>query len=208
MATREQMRASDADREAAVERLHQAASEGRLAAQELEDRLTRAFAATTYGDLDALVDDLPMPVAAPPPRRVQRAGFWRRFGASFLDGLIVALVTGILAAIFHSDAGRGIGVLVSIGYFVYFEGSARGGGVGKQAFGIRVADRQTGGPIGYSRAFVRWVGRILSTIVFLLGFFWMLGDAEKQCWHDKLANDVVVFRDGRRELTTGGSRGR
>ena len=25
-----------------------------------------------------------------------------------------------------------------------------------------------------------------------LGFFWMLWDKEKQCWHDKFASDVVV----------------
>jgi len=28
--------------------------------------------------------------------------------------------------------------------------------------------------------------------VIFLGFFWMLWDKEKQCWHDKLASDVVV----------------
>ena len=47
-------------------------------------------------------------------------------------------------------------------------------------------------PIGYRRAFVRWLGRILSTLVFLLGYFWMLWDADNQCWHDKLARTLVV----------------
>ena len=28
--------------------------------------------------------------------------------------------------------------------------------------------------------------------MFLLGYFWMLWDREKQTWHDKFANDVVV----------------
>jgi hypothetical protein len=28
----------------------------------------------------------------------------------------------------------------------------------------------------------------------------MLWDADNQCWHDKLADDVVVFSDGRTEL--------
>ena len=26
----------------------------------------------------------------------------------------------------------------------------------------------------------------------LLGYLWMLWDSEKQCWHDKAANDVVI----------------
>jgi uncharacterized RDD family membrane protein YckC len=36
------------------------------------------------------------------------------------------------------------------------------------------------------------VGRILSAIVCLLGYFWMLWDKEKQTWHDKFAASVVV----------------
>jgi uncharacterized RDD family membrane protein YckC len=28
--------------------------------------------------------------------------------------------------------------------------------------------------------------------VFLLGYLWMLWDSEKQTWHDKAANAVVV----------------
>ena len=60
------------------------------------------------------------------------------------------------------------------------------------ALGIRVIDFNTGGPIGYGRAFIRWlVGLHLGCRV-LLGYLWMLWDKEKQCWHDKVANDVVV----------------
>ncbi len=36
------------------------------------------------------------------------------------------------------------------------------------------------------------IGRYLSALVLYLGYFWMLWDHEKQCWHDKLASDVVV----------------
>jgi uncharacterized RDD family membrane protein YckC len=49
-----------------------------------------------------------------------------------------------------------------------------------------------GASIGYGRAFVRWLVSIVSAIVLLLGYLWMLWDSEKQCWHDKAANDVVV----------------
>jgi len=53
------LRASDADRERAVERLRRHAGAGRLDAEELEDRLERALAARTRGELKALLADLP-----------------------------------------------------------------------------------------------------------------------------------------------------
>ena len=46
--------------------------------------------------------------------------------------------------------------------------------------------------IGYGRAFIRWLVSIISALILLLGYLWMLWDKEKQCWHDKAANDVVV----------------
>ncbi len=42
-----------------AERLRQAAAEGRLLAEEFEQRLTMALRARTYGELDPLVADLP-----------------------------------------------------------------------------------------------------------------------------------------------------
>jgi len=53
------LRASDADRDRIAERLRHATAEGRLLAEELEERLERTFAARTYGELDAVVADLP-----------------------------------------------------------------------------------------------------------------------------------------------------
>jgi Domain of unknown function (DUF1707) len=52
-------RAADTDREAIAERLRIAAGDGRIDLAELEDRLSRAYAAKTYGQLQALVADLP-----------------------------------------------------------------------------------------------------------------------------------------------------
>lgn len=53
------LRASDADREQVVERLHAAATEGRLSSDELDERVHSALTALTYDDLDAVLDDLP-----------------------------------------------------------------------------------------------------------------------------------------------------
>jgi hypothetical protein len=66
MPSRSQMRASDADRERVAERLRRATAEGRLSAEELEERLATALRARTYGQLDALVADLPSDAPARP----------------------------------------------------------------------------------------------------------------------------------------------
>jgi Flp pilus assembly protein TadB len=55
----ESLRASDADRDAVTDRLHQAAVEGRLEPDELEERVHAALRARTYGELTPLVADLP-----------------------------------------------------------------------------------------------------------------------------------------------------
>ena len=57
-------RAADADREAVAEQLRVAAAEGRLDFEELDDRLGQAYTAKTYGQLRALVADLPAQPAA------------------------------------------------------------------------------------------------------------------------------------------------
>ena len=137
----------------------------------------------------------------PPPQTVPpasgsasgpRAGFWRRFVGLLIDWVLLGIVGEILRAIFGTRTGTWIYFAVSIVYFTVLIGSRRGQTVGQMAMGIRVIDFNTGGPIGYGRAFLRWLVAIVSTIAIFLGYLWMLWDKEKQTWHDKAANDVVV----------------
>jgi len=57
----ENIRISDADREHIVERLREHYAEGRLTSDELDERVTAALNAKTYGDLRSLMTDLPEP---------------------------------------------------------------------------------------------------------------------------------------------------
>ena len=82
MAEPPDLRASDAEREAAVARLRRAASEGRLTVEELDERCERAYAAQTHGQLRALLVDLPAgrapvvrPAAAVDPGGIGRQPF-------------------------------------------------------------------------------------------------------------------------------------
>ena len=120
-----------------------------------------------------------------------RASFGVRFGAALIDGIMV-FVLNLLLGLVLGPVGRALGVAASLAYYTYLEGSPSGQTVGKRALGIRVVSFANGGPLGYGQAAVRWVARILSTIPCGLGYFWMLWDKEKQTWHDKLANCVVV----------------
>jgi uncharacterized RDD family membrane protein YckC len=120
-----------------------------------------------------------------------RAGFWRRFAAAFIDGIVVSVISGILRLLLD-NVGEALSVLVGFAYYTYFHGST-GQTPGDAALSIRVVDLDGGGPIGYGRAFVRCLVSIVSALVFFLGYLWMIWDRpEKQCWHDKAANCVVI----------------
>ncbi|GAA1874505.1 DUF1707 domain-containing protein [Pseudonocardia ailaonensis] len=89
------LRISDADREAAAQRLHAAMGEGRITLTELEERLDAVYAAKTFAELEPPLADLPGPgvvvplaggVPAVPPREqvhlntemgsIKRTGDW------------------------------------------------------------------------------------------------------------------------------------
>jgi hypothetical protein len=59
-----ELRASDADREATVERLRTAAMEGRIGSEELESRIQSAYASTFCGELERLTADVTPPAPA------------------------------------------------------------------------------------------------------------------------------------------------
>lgn len=85
MADSEHLGVSDADREATVAALRAAASDGRLDADEFEDRVSAAYAARTQGDLTAVTADLPAAPAPPaPPAPVLRSERMRRRAAAFV----------------------------------------------------------------------------------------------------------------------------
>jgi hypothetical protein len=59
------LRASDRDRDRTAEILREAAGEGRLGMDELDERLNAVYAAKTYADLEPAIHDLPHSETAP-----------------------------------------------------------------------------------------------------------------------------------------------
>jgi len=81
------MRASDADRDRVADRVRRQCAEGDITLDELSDMLARTYAARTYGELDEVVSNLPVPVhsapgayAAPEPRLPGDRNLWWRIG--------------------------------------------------------------------------------------------------------------------------------
>lgn len=162
------------------------------------------------------------PYPQPPASQYTYAGFWVRLVARLLDSLIVGiplaiifgLLFGVAAAVGSANgagngssnpgqnaAAAGVGFLfilfyllviaVTIGYWVYFWGTT-GQTYGMRMLRLRVVDATTGGPIGISRALVRWLMTIVNSWACYIGWIWVAFDPRKQGWHDKVANTVVL----------------
>lgn len=138
---------------------------------------------------------------------IQYGGFWRRAAAFFIDNVLlhvaatVVMIVGLLAVGIDPDSIEkttssllvsyyGTTVVMNLFYFTYFHGTT-GQTLGKRLLGLKVV-RLSGEPMTLGTAFLRWVGYIVSGVVFYLGFLWIAFDARKQGWHDKIAGTCVV----------------
>jgi uncharacterized RDD family membrane protein YckC len=138
-----------------------------------------------------------------------------RFLAALIDAVIIGIPFGILLGIAYavvvkngscvetdnglsctSSSGAGFLVVLyilliaaAILYPVIMIGRF-GATVGKRVMGLKVVDANTGGLIGYGRAFIREFLKSLCILVVLSPFFDNTG--RYQGWQDKVANDYVI----------------
>jgi uncharacterized RDD family membrane protein YckC len=144
------------------------------------------------------------------------AGFWIRFVAIIIDGVILAIINyiirlplvAILGASAMSGAGLGSGagvgavlavtgllalisIAVGIAYEVYFL-STRGATPGKMVLGLKVI-RADGGPISVGLALGRYLARLLSGFTLLIGFIIAGFDSEKRALHDRICDTRVIY---------------
>jgi hypothetical protein len=104
------LRASDAERDRAAEILRRHYADGRLTSEELEERIERAFAATTLGDLEELFEDLP------PLRMHERERRRHRRGSPTVALLFLAVIIAMAAA----TAAHGPWLLWPLMFFLFF----------------------------------------------------------------------------------------
>ncbi|MEN6485019.1 MAG: RDD family protein [Syntrophobacteraceae bacterium] len=127
------------------------------------------------------------------------AGFWIRFGAKFLDGLVTVFITYVLTiplhAVFQSGIpGQVISLLVNIfiplAYTVYFVGKFQAT-PGKMACGLMIV-RPDGERVSYARACGRYFAEMLSSIILLIGYIMAAFDLEKRALHDRICDTRVI----------------
>lgn len=132
------------------------------------------------------------------------ATFWQRLAAAIIDSIIVqigisllsfavGLVYGLLGG---GSGGAGalgvlIGLLGSWLYYALMESSAKQATLGKMAMSIYVTDLN-GNKLTFGKATVRHFGKILSSLILLIGYLMVAFTEKKQALHDQLAGALVV----------------
>lgn len=154
---------------------------------------------------------LPRPVVAAPARY---GGFWIRFVAVILDGILVQIVVVPFGALMGGAIGvagvatrmpgegtRLVSVIVGavlgvVGSWIYeaaMESSSLQATLGKMIFGMKVMDLN-GNRISFARATGRHFAKYISSAILFVGYI-MAGFTErKQALHDMIAGTLVIRR--------------
>ena len=141
------------------------------------------------------------------------AGFWKRFAAALIDGLITTILGVIVGGFFEilygystrTSAGAEslliVGLLVGWIYFSSFESSNKQATLGKMALGVKVTDLK-GHRIGFGKASVRYFGKFLSTLIIFIGYIMVAFTKRKQGLHDIITSCLVVNREDQQNHIT------
>lgn len=143
---------------------------------------------------------------------VRYGGFWIRFVAAVIDGLVVSAVVLPVAGIIAvgigvaGDAvrmpGGGVGLVRGIVlqtlfvcaswiYEAAMESSSKQATLGKMALGLKVTDEH-GQRISFARATARYFSKIVSGMILWIGFIMAGFTARKQALHDMMAGTLVI----------------
>lgn len=135
----------------------------------------------------------------------QYGGFWIRFAAVFIDGLILLVVSMFYSPFIQLtgyDPHRPMSVFISLGILSGIGALVRGlyeslfigrfgATPGKMVCHLKVV-RPDGRPVGYQRAFCRFLAKILDDFTFLIGYVMAAFDDEKRALHDRLCDTRVI----------------
>ncbi len=152
---------------------------------------------------------------------VTYAGFWKRFAAHLVDSFIIGVCSMIiiLPVVIMMGIGFGasaidmegseemipvliallgayllvvlIAVILTWLYYALMESSSKQGTLGKMILGIVVTD-MNGGRITFGRATARYFSKILSGLIFGIGYIMAGFTEKKQALHDMIAGCLVV----------------
>ncbi len=133
--------------------------------------------------------------------RQDYCGFWRRFAANFLDGLVLGMAYNVVNKILHVIASLSgtaylgfsewmLCTIIFWAYMIWLKGY-RGATPGYYALGIRIISI-SGAQVSVKQILIRIISSFFSAIPFGLGYIWITVDANRQTWHDKIAGTYVI----------------
>jgi uncharacterized RDD family membrane protein YckC len=151
-----------------------------------------------------------------PPGQLNYAGFWIRFGARMVDGILMAIVLYVPLFIIIFATGGNMGSLgrpsgefgphealilawqlgfyvIFAAYEIFFVGKY-GATPGKMACRLKVVTVE-GEPLTYGRATGRFFAYLLSGMICYIGYIIAGFDAEKRALHDHICSTRVVYKD-------------
>ena len=141
-------------------------------------------------------------VAAP---ILRYGGFWIRLVATLIDGFILGIMLGLLGAVtgldfFADDPERISWLAIAVQFAVdwlYEAGltaSPLCGTLGKRAVGLRVVTER-GERISFARSTGRFLAKVVSAMLLLVGFLMVAFTERKRGLHDMIAGTVVITAD-------------
>lgn len=121
-------------------------------------------------------------------------GFVPRLGAFLIDAVILIVVQSILTPLLggaDSALASNVSTVISIAYAVIFVSQYQAT-PGKMVLKIKVVDEAGNKPTMVNVVLRETVGKFVSAIILLGGYFMVLWDPKKQGLHDKIAKTYVV----------------
>jgi len=123
----------------------------------------------------------------------------QRLAGNLLDTLLLAIVAVLLLVAFVGDAMESVlvlvvGVAVALGYaaWVLYSLLTRSQTPGKRIVGIKVIRADGTDAPAIIMLIRETVGKMISGMFLGSGVIWILFDRNRQDWHDKLMNTLVV----------------
>lgn len=129
---------------------------------------------------------------------VTYAGFWIRLAAYCVDYSILLILLIIILMFFEGQpSDDSYGLIFTAGYVIYsiFFLSTWSRTPGKSLLNLIVLDKKDRSHLSGGQALKRSLLQILSTLFFGIGYWNMGKDEEKQTFHDKKADTVVIQTD-------------
>lgn len=152
--------------------------------------------------------------------KLKPAGFWMRFLATIIDGILISVLTWIIAILINDNTTNQLqqslnqssdelsmsveymmspseliaSLLYAIVFVIIFTATSLKGSPGKLLCRIQVVNPDMS-KISIGKSIGRYLSYIISGFIFMIGFMMAGWTKDKRALHDMICNTRVVYRD-------------